>query len=218
MLGPQHAAGPSGRSNFVDLTDDVSDTDPEVSFHTYQSAAAPSGLVQQPYSTFVCWTSSSQLLLTPFCFVQMQQAMEASLLETYCPNLKDELSPEMCAQQQEMLLFYARQRLVPEVAVQDQSDTDLRSHSHFIQQPQPSKWHSGVSSNVVSPAGQPAMSVMPEEEACSAFSQEYSDQSTSSAEASLSAQQLSGDKPHCLHAAATAYTLSVQMLASPATV
>lgn len=144
----------------------------------------------------------------------MQQAMEASLLETYCPSLKDELSPEMCAQQQEMLLFYARQRLVPDVSAQDQSDTALWSHS--IQPP--SKWLTGVSSNVVSPAGQPAMSVMPEEEACPAFSQECSDQSTSSAEASLSAQQPSGDKPHCLHAAATAYTLSVQILASPATV
>lgn len=163
MQGLHDAALPSavGKSSFVDLTDDVSDTD-----------------------------------------LEMQQAMEASLLESFCPDTEDTVSPEMHAQQQELLLFYARQqaaRMSPKTENQNPADTACKSRSAYLQQPelQPAGWHSG--SGIMNETGYQDAGLLKREaggdqDACLKLrlSRECSDESTSSARLSLPAQQLPG--------------------------
>ncbi len=204
MQGLHGAALPSavGKSSFVDLTDDVSDTDLEVSLQSDTAAvvtAAPclqTMLLSLPLSA-----------LDPGFFMQMQQAMEASLLENFCPDTEDTVSPETHAQQQELLLFYARQqaaRISPKTENQNPADTASKSQSAYLQQPklQPADWHSG--SGIMSETGHKDEAGMLKKEASSEqdatlklrLSQECSDESTSSAGVSLPAQQLPGDD-HC---------------------
>ncbi|DBA99103.1 TPA: hypothetical protein ACH3X1_014237 [Trebouxia sp. C0004] len=164
MQGLHNAALPSavGKSSFVDLTDDVSETD-----------------------------------------LEMQQAMEASLLETFCPGTEDTVSPEMHAQQQELLLFYARQqatRMSPNTETQNPTETASNSESAHLQQHklQPADWRTGR--GVMSETGHKDKAGMLKKEASSEqdaslklrLSHECSDESTSSAGLSLPAQQLPG--------------------------
>ena len=140
--------------------------------------------------------------------MQMQQALEASLLENFCPDTEDTVSPEMHAQQQELLLFYARQqaaRMSPNTETQNPADTAIKSQSAHLQQHklQPADWHTGA--GVTSETGHTDKAGMLKKEASSeqdatlklTLSQECSDESTSSAGVSLPAQQLPGDERCC---------------------
>jgi len=205
MQGLHDAALPStvGKSSFVDLTDDVSDTDLEVSLQSGTAAVITAAL---PLQTMLLSLSFSAF--DPGFFMQMQQAMEASLSETFCPGTEDTVSPEMHAQQQEMLLFYARQqaaRMSPNTESQNPADTASKSQSAHLQQPQlrPADWHSGA--GVMSETGHQYKAGMLKKEAGSEqdaslklrLSQECSDESISSAKLSLPAQQLQGDERCC---------------------
>lgn len=205
MQGLHDAALPSavGKSSFVDLTDDVSDTDLEVSL---QSGAAAVTTAASPLQTMLL---SAVFCSYPGFFTQMQQAMEASLLGNFCPDTEDTVSPEMHAQQQELLLFYARQqaaRMSPKTENQNPADTASKAPSAHLQQHklQPAHWHSG--SGIISETGHKGEAGMLKKEASSEqdaslklrLSQECSDESTSSAGVSLPAQQLPGDEHCCL--------------------
>ncbi|KAA6428170.1 MAG: hypothetical protein FRX49_01766 [Trebouxia sp. A1-2] len=135
--------------------------------------------------------------------LEMQQAMEASLLENFCPGTEDTVSPEMHAQQQELLLFYARQQaacISSNTETQNPADTAIKSQSAHLQQQkwQPADWHTGA--GVMSEQGHKDKAGMLKTEADSeqdatlklTLSQECSDESTSSAGVSLPAQQLPG--------------------------
>ncbi len=141
--------------------------------------------------------------------MQMQQAMEASLLEIFCPDTENTVSPETHAQQQDLLLFYARQqaaRMSPKTENQNPADTASKSQSAHLQQRelQPADWHTGA--GVMSETGHNGKAGMLKKEASSEqdaslklrLSQECSDESTSSARLSLPAQQLPGDEHCCL--------------------
>ncbi len=202
MQGLHDAALPAavGKSSFVDLTDDVSDTDLDVSLQS--GTEAVSTALQRHLCRLCC------CLLFAFdlgFFMQMQQAMEASLLENFCPDTEDTVSPETHAQQQELLLFYARQqaaRMSPKTEKQDPADTASKPQSAHLQQHnlQPADWHSG--SRVMSETGHQDEDGLLKKEASSEqdatlklrLSQECSDESASSAGVSLPAQQLPGDE------------------------
>lgn len=204
MQGLHDAALPSavGKSSCVDLTDDVSDTDLEVSL---QSGTAAVITAASPLQVLLVSLSLSAYDLG--FFMQMQQAMEASLLENFCPGTEDTVSPEMHAQQQELLLFYARQQaacISSNTETQNPADTAIKSQSAHLQQQkwQPADWHTGA--GVMSEQGHKDKAGMLKTEADSeqdatlklTLSQECSDESTSSAGVSLPAQQLPGDE-HC---------------------
>ena len=188
----------------MDLTDDVSETDLEVSLQPGTAAVITAA---SPLQTMLLSLLFSAF--DPGFFTQMQQAMEASLLETFCPDTEDTISPEMHAQQQEMLLYYARQqaaRMSPKTENQDPADTASKSQSTYLQQPelQPADWHSG--SGIMSEPGRQDKAGMLKKEADGEqdaslnlrLSQECSDESTLSAGLSLPAQQLPGDERCCL--------------------
>ena len=206
MQGLHDAALPSaiGKSSFVDLTDDVSDTDLEVSL---QSGTAAVITAASPLQTMLLSLLCSAF--DPGYVMQMQQAMEASLLETFCPDTEDTVSPETHAQQQELLLFYASQqaaRMSPKTENQNPADTASKSPSAHLQQHklQPADWHSV--SEIMSETGHKGEAGMLQKEASSEqdaslklrLSQECSDESTSSAGVNLPAQQLPGDEHCCL--------------------
>ncbi len=129
--------------------------------------------------------------------MQMQQAVEASLLDAYCPGTEDTISPEMQAQQQELLLFYQRQQSACTVPATDASTAQAQ---------QPPLQHADGYDRTNRDAGQQEgtqkAAAVPKKEHSSdhanslklTLSQECSDESTSSAEASISAQQLPGNK------------------------